>query len=503
MEIFHEILPLIYTVGIALAVSLAVYVAIRFLAYRRSFPLSHQFDFLWVVATLLVIFLVCVEHPPLENSFTPRFLSWATFLTFLLCSYMLIFVLDQFIVEYFLVMVLKLYVSPPLRKAILLFVFAIAVLVGMQKIFNMNPWAIYAPTGAISLGIGIALKDAFQTFFAGLALSRIVRIGDWIRLDDKEGEVEDINWARTVLRTWEGTRLFIPNSDLQKGIFYNYDYADPRQRCRLEVGSSYDAPPQKVKSVLLGCVQNVDGVLTAPPPEVLLLNYAESAVQYALTFWVGKYARHREITSEVATRIWYAFKRENIAIPYPIRTVHMIPEKDQAKAPEPESILSNIDLFKMLPPNEKQVIVERLHRQVYLKGEVVVREGENGGSFFIVIKGNLEVLKQKKDGSPTVIGALSAGQFFGELALLTGEPRSATIKAVTDSELLRLEKSDFKEILERHPSLADTLAEVVSSRQAVLVQHSAKESPVEEQAENKRSAISRKIREFFNIQDLK
>lgn len=498
MEILSELVPLLVTAGVTLVISAAIYFSIRFLAYKRSFPLPRKFDFLWITATLLVLFLFCAELPPLQGILSARALSWATFATFLLVCYIGILVMDQFIVEHFLVTVLKLYVAPPLRKAIVMFIFVVAVVVGMQKIFSMNPWAVYAPTGAISLGIGIALKDAFGAFFAGLALSRIVHIGDWINLGDREGQVTDINWARTVLRTLEGTHLFIPNSEFQKSIFCNYSYGDPRQRCRLEVGASYDAPPQKVKSVLLGCVQNVDGVLPFPPPDAQLKAYADSSVNYALTFWVSDYSKHREITSEAATRIWYAFKREGIQIPYPIRTVHLVQGAPETKPQEPESILSGIELFLMLSPGEKQMVLERLLRHVYLKGEVVVRENELGNSFFIVHKGRLEALKSNPDGSMSTIGELHSGQFFGELSLLTGEPRSATIRAVADSEVLRLEKSDFKEILEKYPQLSDKLAEAVSSRQAVLLEHASRKDPVP-QARVEVSAISRKIREFFNL----
>ncbi|OGR84924.1 MAG: hypothetical protein A2901_01510 [Elusimicrobia bacterium RIFCSPLOWO2_01_FULL_54_10] len=492
------IIPLLITVSVTLLLSAAIYFAIRFFAFKRSFPLPHQFDFLWITATLLVLLLLAVERPPLEGALSPKALVWTTFVTFLLFCYIGIFILDQFIVEYFLVTVLKLYVAPPLRKATVMFIFAIGVLVGMQKIFSMNPWAVYAPTGAISIGIGIALKDSFGMFFAGLALSRVVRIGDWINLGEREGQVTDINWARTVLRTWEGTSVFIPNSELQKTIFQSYSYGDPRQRCRLEVGASYDAPPQKVKNALKACVQNVDGVLSAPAPEVLLLNFADSSIHYALTFWIADYSRHREITSDAATRVWYAFQREGIQIPFPIRTVHMVQGKPESKAQEPETILSGVELFQALSMSERQIVLERLLRHVYLKGEVVVRENEQGSSFFIVHKGRLEVLKSNRDGTSTQLGELTAGQFFGELSLLTGEPRTATIRALADSELLRLEKSDFKEILEKHPHLSEKLAEFVSARQAILTQvTSRQETPAAAPAAV--SNISRKIREFFNL----
>lgn len=498
----HTLFPLVLTIAGVLSSSVVIYFAIRFFAYKRAFPLPRKFDFLWIINTLLLIFLSSSAHPPLEGNLSHKLLTWSIFFTFLLSCYLLIFVIDQFLVEYFLVSVSKIYVSPPLRKVLVLFVFVLAVLVGTQKIFHFNPLAYYGVTSALSLGIGLAIKDAFQTFFAGLALSAIIRIGDWIKFNDKEGAVMDINWARTILRTWEGAYLFVPNSELQKGLFWNFSYRENRYRCRLEIGASYDAPPQKVKRVLLECVQNIEGVVSEPAPELLLLNYADFAIQYALTFWIKDYARWRELSSEVSTRIWYAFKREHIAIPFPIRTVQVVRKgKEESQLAELETLLSHIDLFKMLSGEERQLILARLQKQVYLKGEMVVREGKPGSSFYIVLKGRLEVFRQMKEGKLFMIGELKSGQFFGELSLLTGEPRSATVRALSDSELLRLDKKDFQEILERHPELAENLAEVVAARQSTLLEINKNAAEPEPAAQAQPRALSRKIREFFNLKE--
>jgi CRP-like cAMP-binding protein len=330
-----------------------------------------------------------------------------------------------------------------------------------------------------------------------VALSRIIHIGDRIRFGDLEGEVMDINWSRTVLRTWEGRNLFIPNSELQKGTFTNFNYPDRNQRCRLDVGVSYDVPPQKIKKALLRCVQNVDGISQNPAPEVLLVSYGDSAVNYALTFWIKEYSKHREITSEVSTRVWYAFKRESIEIPYPIRTVRLARKSDAPASVDPESVLSGIDLFKGLPSEEQDLLQERFKRQSYINGEIIVRQGDLGSSFYVVVKGRVEVLRHTKEGKNVLVGELKPGQFFGELSLLTGEPRSATVRAAADSDLLRLEKSDFQDILSRHPALAENMAEVVALRQSALA--GIQDASADSQLPEKKSALSSRIRKFFNL----
>ena len=492
-------MPLALNIGAVLLVSIAVYFAIRFLAYRRSFPLPHIFDFLWLLNTLLVSFLFLVFQPPLAVEFSAKFVTWLTFAVYLLSSYLAIFVLDQFIVEHYLVSIAKIYVSPPLREVMKLFIFAVAVVIGVQKIFSINPWAVYAPTSLLSLGIGIALKDAFQTFFAGVGLSNIIRIGDWVSINDKEGEVVDINWSRTTLRSKDGTFVFVPNRHFQNDHFQCYGYRNGKFRCTLEIGASYNAPPQRVKKVLIDCAKSAEGVLSSPAPEALIKGYGDSAINYTLFFWIGDYEHSRELSSDVSTRVWYAFKRENIEIPFPIRTLHVV-RKGAGAQEEGNAVkmLSNIDLFKMLSEDDNQYILERLLKQVYLQGETVVNQGDPGSSFYLVVKGRLEVLRNTQDGKNVLLTELGPGQFFGELSLLTGEPRTATVRSASDSELLRLEKEDFQEILKRHPAMAENLADVVSSRQSTLSE--VKDVKAGEDAlPEKKSALSRRIRKFFNL----
>ncbi|OGR51248.1 MAG: hypothetical protein A3I11_02300 [Elusimicrobia bacterium RIFCSPLOWO2_02_FULL_39_32] len=496
----ENFIPLLIAIFGILILSVAIYFAVRYFAYKRSFPLPHRFDFLWILLTFLTIFLTSFTQGPLEGSLNQTFLTWTTFATLLLFFYVMIFILDQFLVEYFLCTVMKIYISPPLRKAMVLFGFVVAVVIAVQKIFSINPWAVYAPTSLLSLGIGIALKDTFQTFFAGVALSKVVHIGDWIQLGDKEGEVLEISWARTVLRSWEGDHLFIPNSELQKGMFLNYSYKSKRHRCKLEVGVSYSAPPKKVKSVLLNCLQNLEGIVAHPLPEVILKSYGDSAIIYNLTFWTDHYAIWRKITSDVATRVWYALKREGLEIPFPIRTVQLFKKKIDGESRNFDELLSKIDLFKMLSNEEKEVLVQKFHFQTFLEKEIVVEQGQMGSSFYLVLKGKLVVMRTLKDGNAITLGELGEGQFFGELSLLTGEAISATVKALEDSELLMLEKNDFKEILNRHPALSDNLAEVVTARQTALSGIQEKSEIVQQQTLNK-SVLSKKIRNFFNLKN--
>ena len=323
-EIIDPLLPLIISCGTVLLASAFIYFAIRYMAHRRAFKLRQRFDFLWAISTILVLFDIASLQFPFEGQVPQPLLNWTAFTAFLLYIYLLVFIIDQFLVEYFLVSALKIYVPSPIRRVIVLLSLAVAIVIGVQIIFDINPWAIYAPTSLISLGIGIALKDSFQMFFAGISLSQIMRIGDWIQVGNYEGEVLDIDWARTVLRTKEGNRLFIPNNELQKQIFINFNIKESRYRCQLEINAAYKFDPEKIKQILLSCATEASGILTDPAPQVFLKSYKDFSVQYHLHFWVTDYAQSPDYCSLVSEKIWHAFKKENIEVPMPTQTVHIL-----------------------------------------------------------------------------------------------------------------------------------------------------------------------------------
>ncbi len=499
----HELLAYLYTIfGITL-LSIAIYFAIRFLAYKRSFPLPHQFDFLFIVLTILSLFLTSSQIGPLDGLISIKVITWTHFLIYLLTWYLCIFIIDQFLVSYFLITVMKMPVSPPMRRVIVLAIVLFAILIGMQKIFNINPWAVYTPTAALSLGIGYALKDAFQTFFAGLAISQIVRIGDWVQIESVEGEVLTITWARTILQTKDGDHVFVPNVEFHHKIFKNFTYRNKNHRCLIKIRAGYGVPPLKVKETLLTCAEGVPGVLLEPGPDIYLPRYGEYAVDYALVFWIKEYSQWWEISTLVANRIWYAFRRKGIDIPYPIRTLRMSKHDPVYKSEQDmESLWSKIDLFRVLSPEESKFLMERALKQTYLLGEVVVRQNDFGGSFYLVLSGSLEVVRRTKESKRIVMGKLVAGQFFGELSLLTGERRSATVQVVEDSELLRLEKNDFQEILRKRPDLMEKLAEVLVSRQSSINELTLRAEtslPGTSAMEKRKSTVVQKIKDFFNL----
>ena len=159
----------------------------------------------------------------------------------------------------------------------------------------------------------------------------MIRLGEWIAFQNKEGRVVDINWARTVIDTADGQRVYIPNTLLLNGVFSNFTAGNPANQVLLKVSASYEVAPGRVKATLLKCLDSVPGVSPAHPPQACLLEYADSGVVYGLYYWIDDYTQRLQIQDEVATRVWYAFQREGIPIPYPTRTLHLDRTSDIGK----------------------------------------------------------------------------------------------------------------------------------------------------------------------------
>ena len=192
-----------------------------------------------------------------------------------------------------------------------------------------------------SLVIGLALQPILGNIFAGIVigLEKPYRINDWIKLGDMECRVVSISWRTTHLRTRDSDNLIVPNSRMAEEKILNYYYPHPMHMERIVVGVEYKTPPYRVRQALLAAAAGITGVLEKPTPDVFVLSFDDSAINYELRVWLEDIGLKPRINSEVRGRIWEEFARRSIVIPFPIRTVQLAPRK-RAVASSPVSALS-------------------------------------------------------------------------------------------------------------------------------------------------------------------
>ena len=369
---------------------------------------------------------------------------------------------------------------------------------------NLNVFAVSSLV--IGYIVGNATQDTLGNLFAGLALNaeRPFQIGDWVTVGGHTGILVDTTWRATRLQTKANDYIVIPNSVIAKESILNYSRPTRSHACYLHVGVSYDTPPNRVREVILGVLREAPGACQEPPPAVYLVGYGDFSVNFTIKFFLEDYVRLDPIQSGIMDRIWYAFRREGISIPYPIRDVRhrngLADERAHHAAGQStiRQLLSGVELFRSLSAEEMERLANAARLQLYATGENLCRQGEAGDSFYVIRNGRVAVMVQGADGRTVTAAHLAEGAFFGEMSLLTGEPRSGTVTAETDVEVLCVSKQDFAGLLKADADLAGKLAAVLEKR--MQGRRTAMAAPVaKEAAPETYSVLAVRIKQFFGI----
>ncbi len=348
--------------------------------------------------------------------------------------------------------------------------------------------------------VGFALQDTLGNLFAGLAIQveKPFRVGHWVRVGEFEGKVQEVTWRATKLLTKAGEFVIVPNSVMSKDPILNFSEPTAPSRIEVVVGASYDVPPSVVKQALHEALDNAPLVLAAPRADVVIEDFASSSVNYRLRFWIEDYGRDGTARDQVRSNIWYTFKRRGIEIPYPMQ-VEMSRDEPSPRAPAQmqalASRLSQIDLFASLDADEGLRLAEAGQELLFGAGERIVRQGAEGKSMFVVLDGGARV---SLEPSGQEVAVIPTGGFFGEMSMLTGEPRSATVTAVGDAALLEITADRFRELAVRRAGLVEHVSEVVSARRAGLAE--AKAAADEAQTiVPARLSLLRRIQQFLEL----
>lgn len=348
---------------------------------------------------------------------------------------------------------------------------------------------------------GLALQDTLGNLVSGLAIQveKPFHVGHWISSGEWEGEVAEITWRATKIRTRQGNQVIVPNGELAKAAIINYSEPASPTRLEIDVGTSYDNPPNKVKAVMLDVLDREPLVLGTPAPVVHVINFDASSITHRARFWIDHFPMDEVITDRVRTAFYYAFKRDNISIPYPIQVEYSggevaPPGPDPGAIDAAEGLLAGTDLFGLLTPEDRRALVADSLARPFGTGETIVRQGDGGGSAFVVADGRVRV---SLDPGDVQLAVLDRGDYFGEMSLLTGDPRAASVRALGDCTVLEITSEAFRTFVLQHPALVDRIGTVVADRRAGIARARAAVAnlPPPESA----SSLINRVRKFFHL----
>ncbi len=232
----------------------------------------------------------------------------------------------------------------------------VVITVGVTIALAINGLNFTAVIGAMSLGIGFALKDIIGNFISGvimLAQNRI-NIGDFIKVQDTLGTIVNIDTRATILQAIDGTEVVIPNQIMLGETLISYT-ANPFRRIDLGVGVDYKTDLPMVTSLIKAIIDKYKDIVIKPEPLILVEEFGDSSININIRFWVESTANWMKIRSNLANRIKQAFDEVGVNIPFPIRTLKL--DKDD------RAFLKTMDSMKkgMVPeeipvPSKDQIV---------------------------------------------------------------------------------------------------------------------------------------------------
>jgi len=399
-----------------------------------------------------------------------------------------------------------------LREILVAAVVAVAFFVLASRAgFNLS--GLIATSTVLTAVIGLSFQDTLGNVMAGLALQldQSVQVGDWIKATDVSGRVTEIRWRSTSVETRNWETVVIPNSVLLRNQFQVLGRRSGQPRLwRRWITFSVDFrfSPSEVIATVTGALKgaSIPDVATEPPPECVLMDFGESYARYAVRYWLKDMARDDSTDSVVRTRVYFALKRAHIPLSLPAHAVFLTEEsterqvrKSQAETDRRLAALARVDFFQHLPQAEQDRLAEGLTDAPYASGEVMTRQGDEAHWLYLIVEGQASVHIASGSGVTLEVARLGAGDFFGEMSLMTGAPRSATVVAITDVTCYRLHKAAFQEVLRERPELADQIAEILASRRYRLEAARDGLGTGEPVAAPTKSDLLGRMRQFFGL----
>lgn len=371
---------------------------------------------------------------------------------------------------------------------------------------GVNAGNLFTGSALVTAALGFALKDTLGNVFSGLAIhaEHPFEVGDWIQYDQNQahiGRVVEINWRATKVITLDEAYVIIPNGQLAQASIRNFTKPDPWSRRSLFVVTPYDVPPQRVQEVILEAIKGSFGVLERPAPSVVTNDFKERGVEHWVRFFTTEFDKRDRVDGMARDRIWYALARRGIEIPVATHAVRLteLPappaEPPTAGLDRRVECLSRISLLEPFGPDLVRRLAEQNADRVYGAGEQVIRQGEPGDSMFVIMSGGVEVTARDGDAAPVKLASLGPGDYFGEMSLMTGAPRVATVTTLGETRLLEVGKESFRSILTANPQLVEGLGRSLRLRLAERTQAIAGV----ERATPEVQDIFRKIRDFFAV----
>lgn len=373
---------------------------------------------------------------------------------------------------------------------------------------------ILATSAIITAVLAFAMQDTLGNVLGGLAiqLDNSVRVGDWIQMEGLAGRVVDIRWRSTAVETRDWETVVIPNSLLMKNRFVilgRREGAPLQWRRGIRFMIDPAVPPARVIALVDEEMREImiANVARAPAPSCALVDFVYGNLLYEMRYFLTDLQEDLFTDSAVRVHLFASLQRAGIRVAEEQRTAHAV-AKDEAHAENVRQrelqrrliMLKQVDLLAPLSEEERNFVAGRLQYAPFARGDVITKQGSVAHWLYIIAFGEAEVRFEQPGRAPRVLGIVRPGQFFGEMGLLTGEARNASVLAKTDVECYRLDRPSFQALLLARPELANEVSRVIASRKPELETARAEAAQaMADPVEPAQPALLDRIQRFFGL----
>lgn len=387
-----------------------------------------------------------------------------------------------------------------IRDLVTLLVYVGFALLALRAVFHLDVSSILTTTTVLTAAIAFAMQSALANMISGFYVDQDENLQrrSWIWLKDQgiAGEIVNVGFRYVTLRTPDNHRVMVPNNFIMQNIVHNLSAGGGEGMAdHLKIGLGYELPPEKAIAMLTRVLQTSAHVARHPAPTVVVSAFLDSAIEYDLKYYLEHWSYFREVRGGILHRAWYTVTREGHSFPYPHREVisktpqePFVVDREQLVA-----ALQRSDILRSLSEPELQRLAGTVHGRVFGRGEVVVQQDDEGDSLFIVRHGRLDV---SIDGA--AVGALHPGDVFGEMSLLTGERRKATVVAAGEVHLVEIAKEQLAPLIEANPPLLERLSAVLAEREERNAEQK-RRAELAAAAGTRKEAFLKKLRAVFKV----
>ncbi|MFL5293147.1 MAG: cyclic nucleotide-binding domain-containing protein [Myxococcales bacterium] len=396
----------------------------------------------------------------------------------------------------------------------------ILAVIGMLHRSGVQLSGIIATSAVVTVVLGLSLQATLGNVLGGIALQLddSIHIGDWLQLPSgQQGKVKAIRWRHTVVETRNWDTVIVPNASLlNDNILILGAREDQPTQHRMWVYFNVDFrySPDEVIRVVEDAMHStpIANVAAFPPPQAVCFDFSrqgsESFANYALRYWLTDLAHDDPTSSAVRVRIYVALKRAGIPLAVPAAALFVSrddPEHRERKA-EREiahkmAALEHVEMLASLSNEERLQLAAAMRLAPFGRGEVITRQNAAAHWLYVLTKGEVEVRIRAENGVEKIVTRLSAPNVFGEMGVVTGEPRSASVIASSEVECYRLDKEAFQRVLKARPHIMDSVSGVMARRRVELatVREGLNAEQRKERVKEERNRILASLQSFFGL----